>query len=297
MNSKKSFIVKLSGCLLVSMPGLLFAQDTTAIEPAKPSVEYVKSTFENAIVIDNQTVESMRKNSLEFIIQHRFGIIDNADDLFGFYAPANIKLGLNYSITDRFSLGLGVTKNKMIYELQGKYVLLKQTKGKGTPVSLAYFVDVGKSTLDDENFTNAEGGFKEAYKYSYFHELMVARKFNSKIAAQLAATYSHYNIIDSAYGKHDFFGVSFVGKYKFSPQSSVLLNFDYLLNVSDMNEDDMPKPNLGIGYEVSTGSHQFQIFVTSSDNIVNQEYRVYNKNDFFAGDILFGFNITRQWGF
>jgi hypothetical protein len=58
-----------------------------------------------------------------------------------------------------------------------------------------------------------------------------------------------------------------------------------------------PKPNPGIGYEVSTSGHQFQVFVCSASGIINQENRVYNQNAFFDKGILIGFNITRQWGF
>jgi hypothetical protein len=151
--------------------------------------------------------------------------------------------------------------------------------------------------MEDDNFLNQEGVYKSSNRLSYFHEIMVARKINSHISLQVAGTYTHFNIIDSLYGQHDFYGVSFVGKYKFSPQSSVVVDFDYMLNQSKLDESVKPKPNLGIGYELSTGSHQFQIFICNADAIINQETRVYNQNDFFKGDVMIGFNIMRQWGF
>ena len=186
---------------------------------------------------------------------------------------------------------------RAIYDFNAKYTIIKQAKSGGSPVTVSYFGNFAKATTADENWLDAEGEHKNIYKFSYFNELMVARKFSNKLSFQLAGTYSHYNIIDSVYGQHDFYGVSFVGKYKFSPQSSIHVDFDYLLNVSDINEDVRPKPNLGIGYEVSTGSHQFQVFVCTGGDIISQDYRVYNTNDFTKGDFLIGFNITRQWGF
>jgi len=281
----------------MSFPASIYAQENTEAVKQTTTKEYVKRTFENPVLINNQTVENNSFKSLEFMIQHRFGLIKDAKDLFGIYAPANIRLGLNYGITKCISLGVGVTKNKMLYDFQGKINILKQTKGKGIPVSVTYFGDVAKSSMEDDNFLNQENEFKKVNKFSYFNELIVGRKINSKISLQVAGTYSHFNIIDSLYGQHDFYGVSFAGRYKFSPQSSVLLEYDYLLNVSGIDNTVKPKPNFGIGYEVSTGSHQFQIFVCSAQGIINQEYRVYNQNDFFKGDLLFGFNITREWGF
>ena len=277
------------------LPAALIAQESeTASKPAK---EFVRRTFENPVVINNQTTEVNGHKSLEFMIQHRFGLMKESDDLFGIYAPANIRLGLSYGITDRITVGLGVTKLKMLYDLNGKVALLRQAKENGSPVSVTYYGTVARSDQEKENFLNSENEFKSAYKLSYFHELIVGRKISSKLSLMLAGTYSHFNIIDSAYGQHDFYGVSFAGRYKFSPQSSVIVDFDYLLNVSDIDELIRPKPNLSIGYEVSTGSHQFQIFVATGTQIINQEYRVFNLHEISETDFVLGFNITREWSF
>lgn len=282
---------------MLGLPAILLAQENAESTPAKPAKEYVRSTFENAVLINNQTVMVNNHKSLDFMIQHRFGEIKNEKDLFGIYAPANIRLGLSYGITKRITIGLGVTKHKMLYDFQGKVNILKQTKGSGSPVSLVYFGDVARSAQDKDNFLNQENEFKGANKLSYFHELIIGRKLTSKISMQIAGTYSHQNIIDSVYGQHDFYGASFAGRYKFSPQSSFILDFDYLLNVSGIEKDFRPMPNLGIGYELSTGSHQFQVFVGTAKDIIDQEFRVFNVNDIAKPDLVVGFNITRQWGF
>jgi hypothetical protein len=195
------------------------------------------------------------------------------------------------------SIGAGVTKSKMQYDFNAKVSLLRQTKAKGTPVSVVYYGDIAMSDQEQDDFLNQDGEFKKVNRLTYFNEIMIARKITSKISLQVAGTYSYFNIIDSAYNEHAFYGASFAGRYKFSPQSSVIVDFDYLLNTSDIQEAVKPEPNLGIGYEVSTGSHQFQIFVTTAQGIINQDFRLYNMNKFGDGDVVLGFNITRQWGF
>lgn len=66
------------------------------------SQDYPVRIFETSILVDNQTVATPFKGMLEFEIHHRFGTVNNAlNDLFGLWAPANIRLGLNYGITDR----------------------------------------------------------------------------------------------------------------------------------------------------------------------------------------------------
>ena len=58
------------------------------------------------------------------------------------------------------------------------------------------------------------------------------------------------------------------------------------------------KPNLSFGLEYSTGQHQFQVFVTTADNIHPQGVIGENTNDFTKKrNMLIGFNITREFGF
>ena len=280
------------------LPYALFAQEESS-ENGTAKREAVRSTFENGVSINNQTVETPHKNSMEMMIQHRFGAINNSDDLWGIYAPANIRLGLTYGILNNLAIGVGTTKGKHLYDFEWKYSPIKQTKGGGMPVTITYYGDVARSAGDNSNFLNQEQVYKSSNKLSYFHEVMVARKFNNHFSLQVGVTYVHYNIVDSIMQQHDFIGVSCVARYKFSPQSSVIFEFDNPMNVSSINKAMRPLPNIGIGYEVSTGNHQFQVFICNANGIVNQETRVYNLNDYgqYMKGWIIGFNITRAWGF
>ena len=289
------------------------AQDTTTQAAASPA-ELVKSTFENGVLINNQTVDMPSKKSVDAIISHRFGSIVTADktdptkqvldisNLLGLYSPSNIRLGVNYGITDNIMLGVGATKNKHIYDAQWKYRILQQ-KTKGMPVSVTYYGDAALSTLPQENFINGpDSTYKFTSRLTYFHELMIGWKFNTHLSLQGGFSYTHINYLDTSKNyqgiDHDSWAFSFVGRYKFSPQSSVLVEFNQPLLVNDNGaKGKNPKPNLGIGWEVSTGNHQFQIFLCTADAIVNQEMNVYNTNDFTKKQMVIGFNLTREWGF
>jgi hypothetical protein len=286
--------------LMMSISPVVFAQETN--QDAKPEKRKdVKYTFENALLINNHTVQSTPKKGLEFIIEHRFGVIENADDLYGIFGPSNIRLGLVYGFTKRLSVGIGATKNKQLYGLEWKYAILKQQQGGGIPVSVSYFGNLDRSAAsktyfqihDDSRTTVDTTKYEAMDRFSYFHEIMIARKFSEKVSVQLAGSYSHVNLVDSGM-KHDVIGVSFAGRYKFSPQSSVLVEFDYPVTTHDVNKN---MPNLGIGYEVATSGHAFQIFICTADGINNQQIMVYNQNDFSKKSVLLGFNITRMWGF
>ena len=282
------------------IPGSIYAQnaaDSTAADTtapvAKPSHKLVKNTFENAVLINNQTVEAPHKKTLDFIIQHRFGVVKDYTDLWGFFAPSNIRLGLTYGITDRISIGAGVTKDNYPVDLQWKYIGLRQTKDGSMPVTVAYYGNVSKSLKSQANFMNQENKYISTNRLSFFHELMVARKFGSKIGVQAAFTYSYFNLMDSGMS-HPNYGVSVLGRYRVTPQGSITVDFDYPITKSSVNP---AKPNLGFGYEISTSGHQFQVFFTTANQISNQTERVYNQNDFLKRQFLIGFNITRAWGF
>jgi hypothetical protein len=138
---------------------------------------------------------------------------------------------------------------------------------------------------------------------------MVAKKMFDKISIQAAFTYSHINLVDTGM-EHTYYGLSVLGRYQFSPQTSIIAEFDAPLThneeITITNPETnkviktvkyYPRTNLSLGFEVATSAHQFQVFVCTADAILNSEYRVFNRNDWTERQILLGFNITRQWGF
>ncbi len=78
--------------ILFLIPGFIIAQETKV--KSKP----VRAPFGCPTVIDQQTVYIPTAKTLEFVIEHRFGKIENISNLFGIYGSSNIRLGVNYSI-------------------------------------------------------------------------------------------------------------------------------------------------------------------------------------------------------
>lgn len=293
---KTNNIKKLIAVALMSFPVAIFAQETTELGP-----EVVKGTFENGFHINNQTTQTIDKGYLDFVIQHRFGVIDKASDLYGIYAPSNIRMYLGYGVTERLTVGFAPTKNKQLYDFSAKYKLVRQMTS-GMPVSVTIAGNAAIKGGDEKLFkTGSSANYSFANRMTYFGELMVARKFNGKFSAQVGVTYAHFNMLDTTTmaDVHDYIGLSTLAKYKFSPQGSFLMEFDMPLNVSGVPDGKKPLPNLGLGVEFSTGYHQFQIFVCNSNGILDQEAKFFNFNDFSklnTPSYLFGFNITRQIG-
>ncbi len=283
---KKIFIL-LTLSFLVSP---LFAQEATqTTEAAKP----VRNSFATSTLIDNNTVATPFKGGLEMDIQHRFSRIVDYHNLFGIYGSANTRIGLNYGVTDRLMVGAGTTKDYKLQDIQWKYLILQQTDDNKMPVSLSYFGNVVADLEKEEAFGPADK-FKNIHRFSYFSQLIVARKINDMFSVQVAPSLAYFNSVpqysDSTGYKNLNLGISAGARANLFGAHSLILEYDQLL--TKQNLPTQPKPNLSLGWEISTGTHTFQIFVANYSQIISQRNLLYNTNDFTKGDYLIGFNVT-----
>lgn len=305
--------------LSLTILALIFANAPLLAQEPEEEEEGLKpqrAPFESSWIIENQTVVVPAKGTLEFMIQHRFGTIGNGvKDLWGLYADAgtNIRLGISYTFFEKFGLGalrgplaigIGSTRGRRTQDVNVKYGILQQTRNNRIPVSVTYFGNVAMETQQPrEDLPNRN----ESDRYSFFHQIIIARRFNSAFSAQLAPSVSHYNVMES-YMYNDHYALSFAARYKVSAQSAVILNLDQPLNglepIFPDHISNNPQPNFSLGIEVATSSHAFQVFVTNFSSIVPQRNNVFNQNapwngdtDGWADGFLIGFNITRLWSF
>ena len=94
-------------------------QDTTVQEA--PKDRPVRPGFESGLLFDATTTTVSPSKTLEFVLQHRFGYMDTekySKDFFGIWGASNIRVGLNYSFTDKLTVGIGTTKMKRLQDLQ-----------------------------------------------------------------------------------------------------------------------------------------------------------------------------------
>jgi hypothetical protein len=268
----------------------LFAQEDSTKVSSKP----VRFTFGTISLVDNATTETLYKGGLELQIHHRFSLIENIKNLYGIYGSANTRLGLNYGITDRLMIGIGTTKDYSLQDINWKYAILKQTEDNKMPVSLAYYGNFVIDARAEENF-GPEASYKSIHRLSYFTQLILARKLNDKISLQIAPSLTYFNTVplnaDSTAGYKNFnIGISAGARANLFGSHSLIIEYDQLL--TKQGTPVQPKPNLSIGWEISTATHTFQIFAANYSQIIQQRNLLFNTNDFSKGDYLIGFNIS-----
>jgi len=317
--SKSRLIASLcvAACLLL-LQATVYAQDSTAAKKTNESSKKdkpVKNTFASPLLIDDQTVIVPSKGSFEFIMQHRFGSVQNGvKDLWGMYGISDIRLGASYAPINNLYLSTGITKTKMLWDGSAKYSIIKQTTHK-IPVSVTYYGNMAYDTREDPNKVLFTYGTQ---RLSYFNEIMVARKVTDKLSVQVAGSISHQNSVNGYYTvydsttktvfkdqKFDMFAFSVCIRYKLTATTSFIIDYDQPLTKQPTNN---PSPNLAFGFEFNTSGHTFQFFAANYTALNPQQNMMYNTNSPFGytqtngtkmpgGEYVIGFNITRLWNF
>jgi len=277
--------------LLIFVPFFAIAQEeteetvtTTEVKEDKPE----RAAFESSQIIDNNTSVTFVKNTLEVVMQHRFGLVDGGtNDVFGLWAPTNIRLALSYSLTDWLTVGVGTTKDGRMQDFNAKVALLRQTRSNSMPINVTYYGNFGVDARTKDNFRNIQD------RYSFFNQLIISRRMNSNLSFQITPSVAHYNLVQPTQN-NDLFAIAAGGRYKISPQTAII--FEYTQPLTEF-ELGTPEPGVSIGAEFATSAHAFQIYLTNYKGILNQRSQFYNQNDFFAGEFMLGFTITRRYNF
>lgn len=302
--------------LLMLMQNTLVAQDSSVVtKEVRPKAKPVKNTFQSTWLIDDQSVIVPVKGTFEADIQHRFGTVQNGyKDLFGVYGASNIRLGFLYAPITNLYIGFGLTKDNLLWDGSAKYAIIRQTRGK-YPVSITYYGNMAYKSVEDPNKVLFTYG---SQRFSYFHQIIIARKISDKFSVQVAPSLSHQNSVNGYYteydstahtvfktAKFDLFAVSVGLRYKLSNVTSFILDYDQPITKFATNN---PHPNLAFGLEFGTSGHAFQLFVGNYSLLNPQQNSMYNTNNPFGykqtggarvpgGQFMAGFNITRLWNF
>jgi len=255
----------------------------------EPTTEFASATFKTTRLALGHSVENPSDGDLIFLISHHFGNISTgAYEFFGL-DQATIRLGLEYGITDRLSVGYGRSSYNKTYDGFVKYKLLRQSKGvKNMPITMNVLAGMSINTIkwaepDRENYFSS--------RLSYLYQILIARKFSSNFSMQLIPSLVHRNFVATADDKNDIFTIGAGGRYKFTKRTSVNVEYHYVLP-NQINSYDYTN-SLTVGFDIETGGHVFQLFFTNSVPINVSDFLTHTTESWGNGDIYFGFNISR----
>lgn len=269
-----------------------FAQDLLDIlEKETPKTDQiVTATFKGTRILNGHSIENRKDKELEFLISHRFGRVNlGFDELFGL-DQSNIRFALEYGLNDDITIGLGRSSYEKTYDSFMKYSLLKQKKGTNSfPFAVSLFGSVAIKTLKDFDPSD-----KRTFSESLFYvgQVLIARKVNSSFSFQLTPTYVHRNTVRINEDPHGIFALGLGTRIKLNKRVS--FNSEYYFAM-DESKSINARNSLAFGVDIETGGHVFQLILSNAITMIEKSFITETTDDFFAGDIHFGFNISRTF--
>ena len=253
--------------------------------------EFVESAFKGTRVVNAQSLEIPKPKILQFMIQHRFGSIENGFyDLFGM-DYATIRFDFHYGLTDRLSIGIGRSSLDKIYDMFLKTKLIRQTSGsKSFPFSVLFYSDIGIDTKrKPEIYPSVKDNFSN--RLLYVNQLIIGRKFSRNLSLEILPTLVHRNLVPTNDDDHDQASIGIAGRFKLSNRISI--NADYFIPIGDRNENY--KNSLAVGVDYETGGHVFQVMLANAQGPYEYTFIENASGDFSSGTLYLGFNISRSF--
>jgi hypothetical protein len=251
---------------------------------------HITGTFKATHIVNMQTIEAPAKGALSFVIQHRFGQLNSGAYNFFGLDNATLRLGFDYGITDRLSVGIGRSSYLKTFDGYLKYKLLRQTDGSDMmPVSIDVLGTMTNYTqkVPDKPYLNFN------YRSAYTAQLLIARKFTRSLSIQITPTYLRYNLVPTANDKNDLFALGSGARMKITKRSSINVEYDYL--IPNQVVSTKVHNSLSLGYDIETGGHVFQLVFSNSQSMLETQYLAQTSGSWSNGDIYFGFNISRDF--
>lgn len=272
--------------------------------------KFTKATFQSTSIINMQNVEMLAKGNLQFMVAHHFGVIWNKDadagqnlaQILGLNSGiAHTYLSFDYTLNKFTNIGVALTGNSR-FEGWVKFKLLRQQTGaKNIPVSIAWVSFANADAL--QNPSDTVKANKLAWnKFSYMHQLLIARKFSPRFSLQLMPTFIHYNIVP--YGKrnrNNIFSMGLGAKYQLTTNKALTFEyarqFNMYKDVLDRNGNitSYSPDLLSVGLEFNTGGHVFQFYVGNTTSAYNIEQLTKNTNFIKDGKFALGFRLNRAF--
>ncbi len=260
---------------------------------------FIYQTFKSTRLINVHTTETLEKRTLDVRIGHRFGDLVGPnggwETFFGLEDAADVMIGVEYGLTNDITIGLLRTKSsgELRRNMNGliKYRFLKQ-KEKGMPITMAFVGLATMSTQKKLDNPEAIASFPEfKHRFAYSAQLIFARKFGERFSLEIIPGYVHRNLVPFG-DQNGIFSIGTGARLQLSKVFGIIA--ESTIPFSDIRtRDNNFYPSVGVGLEIETGGHIFQLNFTNSEGIMETDYIPYTRSSWLDGGFRLGFTISR----
>lgn len=300
--------------LLVSslflLPLSLYAQepeqaDSTTIETTETTEEvveedypYLSGSFKGTRIINGHSAETLNKGELEFRVEHRFGDFAGSaggvHQWFGLDNSSDIRIALEYGLTDNLMIGIGRSKGtgrpyRSLLDGLAKYKFLDEAKG--APVSAAImgmmtytYMKASPNIYDVAHFP------KQEHRFAYATQVSFSRQLTRRLSASIMPAFVYRNYV-AANDVNALFAVGGALKYGITKQMGVIVEYYHAFYDNDLRKENTQ--SLGVAVEWITFGHTFTVNLTNSKGFGETQFIPYTYEDWLKGQFRLGFTITR----
>lgn len=111
-------------------------------------------------------------------------------------------------------------------------------------------------------------------------------------------TIVHKNLVPKKSHSNDILSIGIAGRIKLTKRITLVGEYYHFItpakSIPTINNITPVNP-IGLGLNIETGGHVFQLFLTNAQASFNEGFITETVNIFKNGGIFFGFNITRNF--
>jgi hypothetical protein len=253
----------------------------------------VELTFPSPRNLNLPTPEPLARGEFYYSILHTFGEVrEGAGTFWGIDQGANVRFSMEYGITDRASVVLARSSMDRVYEMGARVRLLGQRVDGSPPVSVGLQVSGGIMTLS-EDILGETASLMDRTHISTAVPVSWGRDGVSLLVVPMHASFSRTFAFQRVENLADLshFGVGFGVRLKRGPMVSLT---GQLLPTYGTESGDV-RTALGVGMDLETGGHVFQIFFTNTQALNDAYLLAAPVGSVGDGAVRFGFNVNRSF--
>lgn len=286
--------------LFVFLPLFSLAQEP--MEEAYEEQEEPATSFSSTRVINGHSVETLSKGTYEFRIEHRFGdmagINGGVQNMFGFDNLSDMRIALEYGLTDNFMVGFGRSRGtgapyRSLVDGFLKYKVISQDENK-SPISITAVSGMSFTYMN----ASADEGLithfpKVVHRLNYFTQINVAHHFGDRGALQLMPTLIHRNYV-AIDDQNDLFALGFAGRLRLSSRFALVAEYYQCFNNPQYRQSGFTNSG-ALALEWFTFGHNFTINLTNSGGIGETQFIPYSTEQWQKGQFRLGFTVGRKF--
>lgn len=267
----------------------LYAQEVSLLDSMMQSnrqSQKISGAFKSTRVINAHSIEMLGKKNLDVRILHRFGMINQGIKQFFGLDLASMRMGADYGITDYITVGLGRSTFRKELDAFVKIRLLQQATGY-KPIPVSVIVVSGATLWTEKSFDSIQPTIGE--RTSYYLQFVIGRKITSSLSLQASPIVLYSSRADNVGNTNTVVALGGGGRIKFSKRMAFTFDYHHVLGPKTPGF----RSPLSAGIDIETGGHVFQLHFSNAVGMNERAYIAQTTNEFFKGDIRFGFNLSR----